>query len=184
MFWWWLAWMVASFGLSWILLTLESHWMPSRFCVMRNNEIITSCVLSSYHSWLFKPISCPCAGSYFPNSGILSNFLSPTTEVTSYSFSCLWLLVFSNQTMCVFWGWPVLQKECARWGPRQRFIQTSSVLFWAPALWIPSWESKDLIAIVCQLRRCVSSACIVIWMDHRCKHRQKRQARTFPCPLS
>lgn len=123
--------------------------MPSRFCVMRNNEIITSCVLSSCHSWLFKPISCPCAGSYFPNSGILSNFLSPTTEVTSYSFSCLWLLVFSNQTMCVFWGWPVLQKECARWGPRQRFIQTSSVLFWTPALWIPSWASKDLIAIVC-----------------------------------
>lgn len=137
--------------------------MPSRFCVLRNNEIITSCVLSSYRSWLFKPVSCPCAGPYSPNSGILSSFLSSTTEVTSCFFSCLWHLVFSNQTMCVFWGWPALQKEYVRWGPRQKFIQTSSVLFWAPALQFPSWESKDLIAIVCQLRRCVSFACIVIW---------------------
>lgn len=154
---WWLAQNATFFGLSLTSMLLRSHWMPSRFCLVRRNGIITS-LFPRIRGPMLLLLSCLCKAIQKP----LHAPLHPCHVLCFLTRPCMSSAADQYSKRIKIGAYPE-----ASW----HFLSCSRLL---PYDFLAENSLSAQESFFCWL--CYQ-------LGHPCKHRQKRQASAPPSCL-
>lgn len=158
MFQWWLTQNATFFGLSLTPLSLKSHWMPSRFCLVRKKWIITS-LFPRIRSPMLLLLSCFCKALQKP----LHASLHPCHMLCFLTRPCMSSAADQSPK-----------------GPRQGLIQRHPDIFLSCSRLLPYDFLAELESFLCQLRSHFSFGYAISWVISASTDRKGKQGHFLP----